>query len=629
MQNALLTLYPILLLIITFYGAKTAGKGLISDSFISLEQAGGIQTFACIAIILHHVTQQITGYGLRPKGPITLLSYIGFCFTAVFFFFSGYGLIVSVETKPDYLRTFLTRRLPSVLIPFWMINILGVILTGIVSSRKLSVSEILSDIFGITLINGNGWFIIEIVLLYLIFFVLFSLIKNRDLASALLCAATIGIIIFCFLRGHDPEGEQTSWFRGEWWYNSTITFAFGVIFARSRDRFRSFCIRHYFVMAALFSVLTAVCIFASVYAQKHLGYYHEPVHSGIRDAILTLLIQSLTCIITTTFMLILNMKIAIGNKALNIISSMSLELFLIHGFFVSLVFGGREMSDFVRYAAVILSSVIATALVVPAIRFVGKEVSVLLNTKRIRNDTLERQIYEKKKKKKLKILGITGVILALAAVFYLTAGRAIVHKNEYASERKQLEDAALGDKILWGHFDMETGLPGKERVSWIVIDKDAGSALLISEKGLAGSYYHQKHAKVSWSDCDLKREINSGKFAGIFSRYELQDMIPIDGDMISLLTVREADSFFAKDEERELMITPVAKAQGTNINDMSKHNYWDYSSNKTSWWWLRPDDDIASLTAPIVTVDGIISEDEKYVNKPGGAIRPVIRVGIK
>ena len=49
---------------------------------------------------------------------------------------------------------------------------------------------------------------------------------------------------------------------------------------------------------------------------------------------------------------------------------------------------------------------------------------------------------------------------------------------------------------------------------------------------------------------------------------------------------------------------------------------------KTSWWWLRGDTGYTGLTAPIVTVDGVISPDEKYVNKPGGAIRPVIRVKI-
>ena len=626
MPDTLLTIFPIILLIVTFYGAKAAKKGLVSDTFINLDQANGIQAFSSIAIILHHLTQQITVYGQRPKGPVTLFNYIGYLFTAVFFFFSGYGLIFSVGSKPDYLKTFLRRRLPSVLVPFWIINTFGVILTCIFSSRKLSAVEIVSDITGITLINGNGWFIIEIVLLYLIFFVLFRFIKNRDVATALLCLATVGVIIFSFCQGHDPDGSKTTWFKGEWWYNSTITFAFGVLFARIKDRFTACTIKYYSAMAPVFSVLSVAAIAASVYAQKHLGYYHEPVHGGVRDAVITLIIQSMSCIILIMLMLILNMKIAIGNKALRFISSMSLELFLIHGYFITIVFGNVEMSDFLRFVAVISSSILATVLIVPIVRLASKELTVLLNSKRVKNDTLEREISDKRRKKILRIFGTAGGILAAAALLYFTAGRAIILKQEYAREREQLEKAAVGDIVQWGHFDMETSIPGKERVSWIVLEKDEEGALLISEKGLAGNYYHQKHSEVSWRDSDLREYINSGDSLRAFSKYEMEDMVPIDGDLITLLTAGQAESFFASDEERELLITPIAQAQGTNINDMSKHHYWDMSTYKTSWWWLRGDDGVEAVTAPIVTVDGVISIDEKYVNKPGGAIRPVIKV---
>jgi len=43
---------------------------------------------------------------------------------------------------------------------------------------------------------------------------------------------------------------------------------------------------------------------------------------------------------------------------------------------------------------------------------------------------------------------------------------------------------------------------------------------------------------------------------------------------------------------------------------------------RSSWWWLR--DEKKDITAPIVTVDGDILINKKYVNKPNGAIRPVI-----
>ena len=626
-QNALLTIYPVLLILMTFYGAKLSKKGVVSDLFVNLSQAKSIQAAACIAVVIHHLTQQITIYGMRPKGPVTLFNYIGYIFTAIFFFFSGFGLITSLENKPEYLKTFFRKRLPAVLVPFWMINVVGVILTNILSYEKLSAPEIISDILGITLINSNGWFIIEIVVFYFIFFVLFSLIKNRHLASALLCLSSVLIIIISFLLGHDPTNSKSHWFRGEWWYNSTIAFAFGVIFAGIKDSFSAFCAKHFAAMTALFSLLTALSVAASIYAQKYLGYYHEAVHGGVWDAIITLLIQSISCLMAVTLILILNTRISIGNRALSFIGAMSLELFLIHGFFVDLIFGDMELVEFLRFFVVIAASILSAALLTPLVKLVVKNTAEWFELLSVKNDTLESHIRETRRKKRLKIAGIAGGVIIAATLLYCFIGRNIVLKNEYSQECRQVKNAAIGDTVMWGHFDINPSIPGKERITWIVLDKDSESAVLIAEKGLLGSYYHQHHAKVSWKDSDLRKLINSSKILKSFSKYELEDIIVTDDDTLTLLTADEASRYFSSDEDRELHITDVAAAQGTNTNEMSKHHYWDYETAKTSWWWLKSD--TADITAPIVTVDGEISPHERYVNKPGGAVRLVLRVRIR
>lgn len=628
MQNILLIIFPILLFVITFYCATLSKKGLLSDTFLDLDQSKSIQAFACLAIIIHHVTQQISVYGMRPKGPITLFSYIGYLFTALFFFFSGYGLMTSLNSKPDYLKSFLKKRLPAVLIPFWIINVLAVILVSFLPGPKLSAREIIYDIIGLTLIGSNGWYIIEIVIFYVVFYLLFRFIKNRKAATALLCIATVLVIVYGFFNGHDPEEAKAHWFKGEWWYNSTITFAFGVLFAGCKDRASAFCIKHYRLMLALFVVLTIVSVRISIFAQKYLGYYHEPVHHGVRDAFITLVIQSVSAIIFTTFVLILNMRLSIGNRALLFIRNMSLELFLIHGLFVNQIFGSREMSDFVRYTVVLICSILCAALIAPVVKFLVKKITALLNTKRVKNDTLEQAIFEKQRAKLIKIFGITAGVLIIAAVIYSLVGRSVILKGEHSKEQAQLKSSQVGDIVDWGHFDINPSIPGKEHITWIVLEKDDQSALLISEMGLAGSYYHQHHTAISWEDCDLRRLINSDKSIKSFSKYERPDMLLIDNDLVSLLTASEAYELFSSDVSRELLITPMAKAQGTNINDLSKHHEWDMTNVKTSWWWLRGDKDVSALTAPIVTVDGVISLDEKYVNKPAGAIRPVIRVKI-
>lgn len=626
----ILTVFPVLYLIFTFFGARFAGKGEFSKDYISRDQSKLIQASACVGIVLHHLTQQITGYGVVNKGPITIFNHIGFLFTALFFFFSGYGLIVSYNTKPDYLRGFLGKRLPTVLIPFWVINLLGVVLCGAILGKHYTTGEVISDITGLTLVNSNGWFIIEIVILYLAFYVFFDLIKNKDVALTLLCMFTILIIIYSFFQGHDLPGDKSHWFKGEWWYNSTVTFIFGMLYARFKDKITGFSHRHYRLLLMLFSVMCVITVFLSVVAVQRYGYYHEHVSFKIKyDEAVTLLSQSVACIVTTMLVLLMNMKLTLGNRALKYISGISMELFLIHGYFVTKIFGGIRMRDTVRLTAVIVCSIVCTAILSPGIQWLVKHLIMLLAKKKVYHDTLEGRIAEENRRKRADIVRkavMVLMILAVLGVLYFSFGRYFLAGKEYRDECAAIREADIGDKVLWGHYNTVNTFPGKERLSWIVIAKEDDKVCLISEKGIAGSSYNRTHREVSWEDSDIRVLLNSNIYTAMFSRYEIAAVIPMDGDIISLLTVRQAKELFADDEARELAITDAARVSGVNENYLSKDNNWDMKGYRSSWWWLRGESGVKSYTAPVVTVDGYISPDEKEVNRPNGAIRPVIWV---
>ena len=147
----MINIFPIILLIITFWGVKAYGRSTSPD-FFTLQQTKNIQGIACIFVILHHLVQQVSGYGVINKGPITILNDTGIFFTAIFFFVSGYGLMISLETKPDYLDKFLLKRLPTVLIPFWIVNIIGVILNIFLYGPVNSPLENLFAVLGLNLI---------------------------------------------------------------------------------------------------------------------------------------------------------------------------------------------------------------------------------------------------------------------------------------------------------------------------------------------------------------------------------------------------------------------------------------------------------------------------------------------
>ncbi len=638
-DKILINLFPVLLAVITLTGVKRAKKGEVADGFLSLEQTKLLQGAASIAIILHHLTQRVTAYGAYRKGPVTQFNYMGILFTSVFFFASGYGLIKSVYTKPDYLMTFLRKRLTSVLVPFFIINLLGVLLFKYYCNYPMDAALVRRYILGTYLINSNAWFIIEIVALYLCFYVLFRLIRNKDAALVLLCIATVVLIAFASRQGHDTDG-YSRWFKGEWWYNSTIVFVAGMLFARFQERLTVFFNRRYAVKLVTVVILFAAAYVLSVYTVNSLGYYHlDMSFHARRDELITLVSQSAVCLLSTLLVLLLSMKLSLDNRALRYLGSISLELYLVHEFLLDEVFGGRKLSDPVYFAAVIGTSLVVAAVLSPIIKWIVAKLTSLMCKKKA--DGAEHRVkkagrhineYElaqrkiKRRRTVSRILLAAFALFAVSALVYMTFLRNILAKSVYDSEMKALKSAAVGDRVFYGRYDTDNSTLGRDRLSWIVIKKDGNRLCLVTEYGISGSSYNQKHERVRWEDSDLRAMLNSDSYLSMFSKYELDSIVTTDGDTITLLTAEQAREAFAEDQDRELAITEVAENQGTNININSKVRQWDMKGYRSSWWWLRGEPGVADIYAPVVSVDGQVLLTDKEVNRPNGAVRPCIEV---
>ncbi|MCR5000147.1 MAG: acyltransferase, partial [Lachnospiraceae bacterium] len=367
-----LQLYPLLLLVLILWGAKVSRKEIAAE-FWSVDQTKMMQGVLCICVVLHHVTQEISSYGSRNVGPITWFSDIGFLFTGIFFFISGYGLVTNLLHRPDYLKHFIPKRLGAVLIPFWFVNLL-LVMAGIFifGDHKTTLRGVM-EVFGLRLVNSNGWYIVEIVLFYLMFYLLCYCIKNKDVALVLLSVFALAIIRYAFFTGHDPTGQNATWFRGEWWYNATIMFVVGLWYARFREKANGVLERGYKVILPVVAILTVASMYASRYVLGRYGYYHEQLAFGHRDALITLLVQCVSCVIFTLLVVLLNMRITIGNPILRYLSKISMTLFLVHGFFVHRVFAEVHMSDFLRYAAILATGIACASIVAPVTRFLSKQ----------------------------------------------------------------------------------------------------------------------------------------------------------------------------------------------------------------------------------------------------------------
>lgn len=116
-----------------------------------------------------------------------MLSIGGIQFTAgigvvLFLMCSGYGLEISYEKNG--LKGFWKKRLLGVCLPFWIIELIGLLSTG-----TFSVRIYLLDFFFAKPATSYGWFMGYIVVCYLIFYVVKRFIKDSKIQTMTLLGA--------------------------------------------------------------------------------------------------------------------------------------------------------------------------------------------------------------------------------------------------------------------------------------------------------------------------------------------------------------------------------------------------------------------------------------------------------
>ncbi|MCR5527720.1 MAG: acyltransferase [Saccharofermentans sp.] len=319
------------LVLMFLIGTKVNKKLDWQEEPLALDTSKCIQGFAAVAIIFHHMTQDL----MDRSGPLMFLSECGVLFVGVFFFFSGYGLYTSLKTKQDYLKGFLKKRFVTVLIPFYMCNFVFVI-AECIGGAKFEGKELFYVLSGWYLLNTHMWYIVEIAILYIVFFILYGLIKNRTVATVLMSAFVLGMMYFSLQLAHGEDFSCRYWFMGEWWYNASFLFVVGIIVSKHADAFRKIARKIYWVLVPVLGVLVWFLGKRTHHLLETVSYWSEEPGGdpAITDKLLCLSAQLPWILCFVLLVLLIMMKIRFGNPVLKFLGSISLELYLIHNLFL-------------------------------------------------------------------------------------------------------------------------------------------------------------------------------------------------------------------------------------------------------------------------------------------------------
>jgi len=309
--------YP-LLLILLFAGARAVRRGEWNEDVLSLEQTKAFLGFASIVIIFHHASQKTCAPWLNPRyirHGLDAFVYVGYLCVAAFFFCSGYGMRTACE-KEGFFKGYFKKRLLPIICPaivIWLVFFVTERVRGVKIDPPLWIN-----------VYDYIWFIPAILYLYVCFYISFHLVKADRLNMPVLWAGTILYIILAVL--FSP---------GTWWFNSVHLFAVGAGFAGKKERRLERLKKAWILKTAVFVLLTGLFFTAANYYPMIMEKLHKPYNGKVH----MLLEGSCQMISAYTFvfvLILLGLKIRIGNRALSLLGKITLKLYLLHPYFVQI-----------------------------------------------------------------------------------------------------------------------------------------------------------------------------------------------------------------------------------------------------------------------------------------------------
>lgn len=654
----LLLIFPLALMFILFFRAKVAPKGSFNEDAWSLDQSKKLQGIAALLIILHHMVQSVTEYAKINKGPITAFCSFGILFTSIFFFFSGYGLYKSYLTKENYLDNFIVKRFPKILVPFLVTNIIYLFTNS--TDRVTNVFQITTSIFGFTLLNTNAWFIVEILILYLSFYFIFSKVKDDNRAFKFMTIFTVLLILFSLLLCHDYTDINGHWFQGEWWYNTTFLFICGMYVAKNESIIREKLTASYKKILPICTAILILFYFFEEFVLANVGYYQEwKHHPGYESKLLSLICQIILCMIFMLFVLLVNMKVSVGNKLLKFLGGISLEMYLIHDIFRWGILNPERMPDIEYFALVIVFTIpLAYLLKLGCAALQDFIEGCLKNFDKIKASMKKTFTYSedfsfearREYRIKARVLIIIASFYVIAFVTLLITGSIKLYQNTidtnktFKEEMAALNEAGIGDTVYYGKYMIEYAKGEPQDIPWIVLDRQDSHVLLVSKYVLVNSQYHIKHKQVQWLDSDMCEYLNSDFYENVFSQKEKRqicgaynefagqwctadedafiyskDDIKVLRPLVFLLSKDDVDKYMPNSEDRLASATYFARLTGINTKDF-KNNY-------VGWWLstLGTND----YSAMYIDDDGDINTAGKTVNNTGMGMRPAMWISLE
>lgn len=328
-----MAVFLLLLVGIGFYQTRyIREKGNYLEQPLAIDHVLALRGILAIEIVLGHC------YGNLPGTELLYLNdRIGIWPVGIFFFLSGYGLMVSLHKKQDYLKHFIRKRMISIFLPFfitfflktiWEAAIRGsmdILQIGNMQEAAGYIKELLLTFWRYFY---SDWFVFEILILYLVWYLTYRYLSEKTAFRILLVLTILLNLLGCKFA------------IGSRWYGSTACFLLGIWLERNEDTVRKYLVGNYLRSllggSLLFTVFTVLFIISD------------------DSLFLSALWINLTCFILCEIVYLLLMKFTLGNPVTNFWGCVSWEIYVVHRLCIEILAQVEISNAFLRMSLLLI-----------------------------------------------------------------------------------------------------------------------------------------------------------------------------------------------------------------------------------------------------------------------------------
>ncbi len=294
---------------------------------LSLNCSLKIRGALAILIVLHHLSLTIR-YTILFK----VFTLIGAPCVAIFFFYSGFGLMTNYVVRENYLKAFVSKRILKILIPYvlsFFITWLGYLLT----KYKYTPREVINSLFDGDPVVRYSWYVLTILIFYTVFYLSCKILKHP---KAVLLGIFLGTVIYCIV-----VTNSFSW--GNWTINSCFAFCLGTIMAVYKENLVKFLTPNKkYIFYSLFVLLCCggVLIFV-VLSDERFSFVDMTKYPPIADYMmkkpLSVIAMNIICAVLIVILFWLFKKVKLNEKIFCFLGKISFEIYLYHGLIMYLL----------------------------------------------------------------------------------------------------------------------------------------------------------------------------------------------------------------------------------------------------------------------------------------------------